>query len=419
MRRMPLTYQIFIGMVVGLILGTIVGGPIATQWLKPFGDIFIRLIRMLVVPLVFFSLAAGAASLGDITKLGRIGGKILGLYIGTTVIASTLGLIVGNMLQPGAGLAKAALKAPEVAKPPTVGDMLINIFPLNPVDAMARADMLQIIVFALFFGVAISMVGERASGLKSIIEQGNEAMLKLVGIVMAYAPIGVAALMAWVAGAIGFSILVPLAVYLVGVIVAVFLHGGILYSLIVAGVGGVSPVRFYKNAVDFMLVAFTTCSSAAALPLNMQAAEKKMGVPRSLYGFTLPLGATVNMDGTAIYMGVATVLIAQFYGISLTFSQQLTVILTATLASIGAAGVPGAGLVMMSMVLTAVGLPLEGIAIIAGVDRIADMFRTTLNVTGDAACTVGVARTEGMLDKEVFYGRKVVPEVGAAAAQTA
>ncbi|MCL4371278.1 MAG: dicarboxylate/amino acid:cation symporter [Chloroflexi bacterium] len=419
MRRMPLTYQIFIGMVVGLILGTIVGGPIATQWLKPFGDIFIRLIRMLVVPLVFFSLAAGAASLGDITKLGRIGGKILGLYIGTTVIASTLGLIVGNMLQPGAGLAKAALKAPEVAKPPTVGDMLINIFPLNPVDAMARADMLQIIVFALFFGVAISMVGERASGLKSIIEQGNEAMLKLVGIVMAYAPIGVAALMAWVAGAIGFSILVPLAVYLVGVIVAIFLHGGILYSLIVAGVGGVSPVRFYKNAVDFMLVAFTTCSSAAALPLNMQAAEKKMGVPRSLYGFTLPLGATVNMDGTAIYMGVATVLIAQFYGISLTFSQQLTVILTATLASIGAAGVPGAGLVMMSMVLTAVGLPLEGIAIIAGVDRIADMFRTTLNVTGDAACTVGVARTEGMLDKEVFYGRKVVPEVGAAAAQTA
>ncbi len=414
MRRMPLTYQIFIGMVVGLILGTIVGGPTATLWLKPFGDIFIRLIRMLVVPLVFFSLAAGAASLGDITKLGRIGGKILGLYIGTTVIASTLGLIVGNLLQPGAGLAKAALKAPEVAKPPTVADMLINIFPLNPVDAMARADMLQIIVFALFFGVAISMVGERASGLKSIIEQGNEAMLKLVGIVMAYAPIGVAALMAWVAGAIGFSILVPLAVYLVGVIVAVFLHGGILYSLIVAGIGGVSPVRFYKNAVDFMLVAFTTCSSAAALPLNMQAAEKKMGVPRSLYGFTLPLGATVNMDGTAIYMGVATVLIAQFYGISLTFSQQLTVILTATLASIGAAGVPGAGLVMMSMVLTAVGLPLEGIAIIAGVDRIADMFRTTLNVTGDAACTVGVARTEGMLDKEVFYGRKMVPEVGAA-----
>ena len=413
MRRMPLTYQIFIGMVVGLILGSIVGGPIATQWLKPFGDIFIRLIRMLVVPLVFFSLAAGAASLGDITKLGRIGGKILGLYIGTTLVASTLGLIVGNLLQPGAGLAKTALKAPEVTKPPTVADMLVNIFPLNPVDAMARADMLQIIVFALFFGVAISMVGERASGLKSIIEQGNEAMLKLVGIVMAYAPIGVAALMAWVAGAIGFSILVPLAVYLVGVIIGVFLHAGILYSLIVAGIGGVNPVRFYKNAVDFMLVAFTTCSSAAALPLNMAAAEKKMGVPRSLYGFTLPLGATVNMDGTAIYMGVATVLIAQFYGISLTFSQQLTVILTATLASIGAAGVPGAGLVMMSMVLTAVGLPLEGIAIIAGVDRIADMFRTTLNVTGDAACTVGVARTEGMLDKEVFYGRKVA-EVGAA-----
>lgn len=414
MRRMPLTYQIFIGMVVGLIVGAIVGGPTATTWLKPFGDIFIRLIRMLVVPLVFVSLAAGAASLGDITKLGRIGGKILGLYICTTLIAAAIGLTLGNLIQPGAGLAKGALKAPQIATPPTVGDMLLGIFPLNPVDAMARADMLQIIVFALFFGVAVSMVGEKASGLKSMIEQANEVMLRLVGIVMAYAPFGVAALMAWVAGAIGFSILVPLAKYLVGVIIGVFVHGAVIYSLIVMVGGGVSPVRFFQNAIDFMMVAFTTCSSAAALPINMQAAERKMGVPRSLYGFTLPLGCTINMDGTAIYMGVATVLIAQFYGIALTFEQQLTVILTATLASIGAAGVPGAGLIMMSMVLTAVGLPLEGIAIIAGVDRIADMFRTTLNVTGDAACTVAVARTEGMLDKEIFYGRKEAPELGAA-----
>lgn len=419
MNRPSLTVQIFIGMVVGLIVGAIVGPQIATTWLKPFGDIFIRLIRMLVVPLVFVSLAVGAASLGDLSKLGRIGGKILGLYIGTTLIAATLGITLGNIIQPGAGLAKEGLKAPEVAKAPTWSEFLTNLFPVNPVDAMARADMLQIIIFALFFGVAMAMVGDRAQGLRSIFEQANDVILRLVRIVMAYAPFGVAALMAWVAGAIGFSILLPLAKYLVGVIIGVFLHGAIIYSLIVWAIGGANPVRFFQNAIDFMAVAFTTCSSAATLPVNMDAAERRMGVPRSIYGFTLPLGATINMDGTAIYMGVATVLIAQFYGIALTVEQQFAVIITATLASIGAAGVPGSGLIMMSLVLTAVGLPLEGIAIIAGVDRIADMFRTTLNVTGDAAATVAVARTEGMLDKEIFYGRKVVSEAAEAAPQVA
>lgn len=413
MKRMPLTYQIFIGMAVGLVVGAIVGGPTATTWLKPFGDIFIRLIRMLVVPLVFVSLVAGAASLGDITRLGRIGGKVLGLYIGTTLIAATIGLLLGNIIQPGAGLAQGDLKAPEIAKAPTASEMFINLFPVNPVDAMARADMLQIIVFALFLGVAMAMVGDKAAGLRSLFDQANEVILKLVGIVMGYAPFGVAALMAWVAGAIGFSIMVPLAKYLVGVAIGAILHAAIIYSLIVGGIGGVNPVRFFKNAVEFMAVAFSTCSSAAALPLNMAAAERKMGVPRSIYGFSLPLGATINMDGTAIYMGVATVLIAQFFGVALTIEQQFTVIMTATLASIGAAGVPGAGLIMMSLVLTAIGLPLEGIAIIAGVDRIADMFRTTLNVTGDAAVTVAVARTEGMLDREIYYGRKEFEELEA------
>lgn len=413
MKRMPLTYQIFIGMAVGLVVGAIVGGPTATTWLKPFGDIFIRLIRMLVVPLVFVSLVAGAASLGDITRLGRIGGKVLGLYIGTTLFAAAIGLLLGNIIQPGAGLAQGDLKAPEIAKAPTASEMFINLFPVNPVDAMARADMLQIIVFALFLGVAMAMVGDKAAGLRSLFDQANEVILKLVGIVMGYAPFGVAALMAWVAGAIGFSIMVPLAKYLVGVAIGAILHAAIIYSLIVGGIGGVNPVRFFKNAVEFMAVAFSTCSSAAALPLNMAAAERKMGVPRSIYGFSLPLGATINMDGTAIYMGVATVLIAQFFGVALTIEQQFTVIMTATLASIGAAGVPGAGLIMMSLVLTAIGLPLEGIAIIAGVDRIADMFRTTLNVTGDAAVTVAVARTEGMLDREIYYGRKEFEELEA------
>lgn len=415
MRRMPLTYQIFIGMVVGLILGSIVGGPTATQWIKPFGDIFIRLIQMLVVPLVFISLVAGAASMGDMTRLGRVAIKVLVLYIGTTLIAATLGLVLGNLIQPGAGLAKGNLKAPEVAAAPSWGDFFVNLFPSNPVAAMNSANMLQIIIFALFFGIAMSMAGDKAKGLRTLFEEANAVIFRLVMLVMAYAPIGVAALMAWVAGAYGFSIIVPLAKYLVGVIVGVFLHGAITYGIIVGAIGGVSPVRFYRNALDFMLVAFSTCSSNAALPLNMEVAETKMGVKRDIFGFTLPLGATINMDGTAIYMGVATVLIAQFYGVALAPSQQFAVIMTATIASIGAAGVPGAGLIMMSLVLTAVGLPLEGIAVIAGVDRVADMFRTTLNVTGDAACTIAVARSEGMLDKEIFYGRKESPELEGAA----
>lgn len=275
---------------------------------------------------------------------------------------------------------------------------------------MNSANMLQIIVFALFFGIAMSIAGDRARGLRGIFDEANTVILKLVMVVMAYAPIGVAALMAWVAGAYGFSILVPLAKYLVGVIIRVFLHRAIIYGIIVSVIGGVNPLRFYQNAVDFMLVTFSTCSSNAALPLNMEVAENKMGVKREIFGFTLPLGATINMDGTAIYMGVATVLIAQFYGIALAPSQQFAVIITATIASIGAPGTPGAGLIMMSLVLTTVGLPLEGIAIIAGVDRIADMFRTTLNVTGDAACTIAVARSEGLLDKEVFYGRQAAEE---------
>jgi Na+/H+-dicarboxylate symporter len=410
MRRISLTNQIFLGMVVGLAVGAIVGGPTATQWLKPIGDIFIRLIQMLVVPLVFVSLVAGAANLGDITKLGRIGGKILGLYIGTTLVAATIGITLGSLIQPGAGLSAGELKAPQINEMPSVTAQLLGLFPTNPVNAMATGTMLQIIVFALFFGIAMSMVGEKAKGLRSIFEQTNAVIMQLVKIVMSFAPFGVAALMAWVAGAVGFAVLVPLAKYVVGVILGVFIHAAIIYSLIVWGIGGVNPIRFFRNALEFMTVAFSTASSAATLPANMNVAEKKMGVKREIFGFTLPLGATINMDGTAIYMGLATVLIAQFYGITLTVDQMFAVILTATLASIGAAGVPGAGLIMMSVVLTTIGLPLEGIAIIAGIDRIPDMFRTTLNTIGDSAATVAVARTEGMLDKEIFYGRKAAEE---------
>jgi Na+/H+-dicarboxylate symporter len=419
MRRLSLTTQIFIGMAVGLVVGAIVGPEISTQWLKPFGDIFIRLIRMLVVPLVFVSLAAGAANLGDIAKLGRIGGKILGLYIGTTLVAAVVGVTLGLLIQPGAGLAKEGLQAPEVATAPSWGAFFTNLFPLNPVDAMARADMLQIIVFALMFGIAMSMAGEKAKGLRSLFDEANAAIMQLVLIVMRLAPIGVAALMAWVAAVVGLDILLPLAKYVVGVILGVFLHAAIIYSLIVWVIGGVNPVRFFQNALECMAVAFSTASSAATLPVNMNVAEKKMGVKREIYGFTLPLGATINMDGTCIYMGLATVLIAQFYGITLTAEQLFAVILTATMASIGAAGVPGAGLIMMSLVLTSIGLPLEGIAIIAGIDRIPDMFRTTLNTIGDSAATIAVARSEGMLDKEVFYGRKVAEEALPAAPEMA
>lgn len=400
--RFPLTAQIFVGMVLGIIVGGVIGPPAGS--IKFIGDIFIKLLQVVVIPLIFLVLATGTASLGDPRKIGRLGGKVLLIYEFTSLIAITLGLLLANLIQPGKGLPQPP---PGAVKPPTpMGglQLFMSIFPSNPIDAMARGDTMQVVVFAILFGVALGMAGERARGVMRALEQLNEVFLHLVRIVVSLAPFGVFALMAWTTGTMGLRVLLPLGKYLFGIALACLFMIFIVSGLLVRFVAKLSVVQFFRHSWNYMLVAFSTCSAAAALPLEFQAAQK-MGIRREIYNFTLPLGA-MNQDGTALYQAMAAVLIAQFFGIDLTFAQQFFVLLLALLASSGTFAVPGAGLVTLMIVLRGLGLPLEGIALVAGVDRIADMFRTTLNVVDDMACTLAVAATEKAVNPDVFYGRQ-------------
>ncbi len=406
-RNTPLWARILAALVAGAIVG-VIAGPSAAA-IKPVGDLFINAIRMLIVPLIFFSLVCGVMSLKDPAKLGRIGGKTIGLYLITTMVAVILGLLVGALLQPGAGLQldRGALPPPTVAAAPSLLDTLLKVVPTNPVDALARGDVLQIIVFSILLGLAITYAGERAAPVARVFEAGNEVIMRLVMMIMEIAPFGVFALMAWVAGTYGIGVLLPLAALILAVYLACLLHafvtlGGVLVGLI----GRLNPLSFFKGASEPGIVAFTTTSSSATLPVTMEAAEKKLGISNGVASFTLPLGATINMDGTCIYQGIAALFVAQAFGIDLSFGQYATIVMTATLASIGTAGVPGAGLIMTSMVLQSVGLPLEGIAIIAGIDRILDMARTSVNVIGDVAVSLIIAKSEGEFDPAVYYGTR-------------
>lgn len=403
--KVSLLTRIFIGLIVGILAGLVIGPAVAV--VKPLGDLFLRLIMMIVVPLVFTSLVVGAASTGDIKKLGRIGGKTMTYYLLTTAFAVTIGLILANLAGVGRGLnlelGKAAVEAKKV---PPIMETLLNIIPTNPVAAMSSANMLQIIVFALFIGIAITLVGEKAKPAMSFFESFAELMYRITGMVMSFAPIGVFGLVAPIVGKYGADVLLPLIKVILVVYIGCILHAVVTYSSLVYIFSRMSPLNFFKGFFPAMAVAFSTSSSSGTLPVTMRAAEERLGVSKRVSSFVLPLGATINMDGTALYQGVCTLFIAQIYGIDLSFGQQLQVILAATLASVGTAGVPGAGLIMLTMVLQSVGLPLEGIALIAGVDRILDMMRTTINVTGDAAGAVIVAATEGELDTAAVTGGK-------------
>ncbi len=387
-----------LGIILGLLLQAIGWDP---SWVKPFGDVFIRLIRMIVVPLVFASLVTGAASMGDLSKLGRVSVKTIIYYLATTAVAVFFGLMVANIFQPGVGLnlAMEGLKAKEVS-PPGAVQTLLNIIPLNPAQAMAEGNLLQIIFFAIFFGFALSALGEKGKPLLKIFEVTNDVMIKITNAVMVYAPYGVCALIAFTVGKSGLQVLLPLAKLIVLMYVAAALHVCVVYLPLIKGVAKVSLKDFFRIMSAPLLVAFSTCSSAAALPANLDATEK-IGVPRDISSFTIPLGTTINMDGAAIYLGLAAVFIAQIYGIELALSTQLTILLMAILASIGSVGVPSAALVVMTMVFTQVHLPLEGIALVAGVDRILDMARTTLNVMGDATGAIVVSKLEGELNAEM------------------
>lgn len=391
---MKLWQKILIGFVLGAIVGLIVGPPAAA--VKPLGDLFIRLIKMLIVPLVFSSLVIGVSSMGDMRKLGRVGAKTLAYYLLTTAVAVTIGLLLASLIHPGAGFQIPSQKYE--AKPmPKLVDTLLNIIPTNALNAMVTDNMLQIIAFALFMGIAITLIGERGKPVHAFFDSLAEVMYKLTAMVMEFAPIGVFALMAWVTATNGPKVLLPLAKVIFVVYLGCFLHAAIVYSTAVSVFAHMNPLRYFRGFFDASLVAFSTCSSSATLPVSLRCAQENLGVPKDIASFTLPLGATINMDGTAIYQGVCALFIAEVYGVPLGMPQYLMIILTATLASIGTAGVPGAGMIMLTMVLQAVGLPLDGILLIAGIDRVLDMARTCINVTGDGAGAVVVAASEGEL----------------------
>jgi Na+/H+-dicarboxylate symporter len=393
---LKLYQKILIGLVLGVLVGLIFGAKASSSALfGALGNLFLTLIKMVIVPLVFASLVAGAAGVGDVKKLGRMGGKTVVYFLITTALAVLIGLVLANVIRPGSGLVMDMGTATfEARKAPSLLDTIVGIFPANPLDAMLKVQMLPIIVFALFIGISIALIGERGKPVLDVTESFAQVMYKLTSLIMEFAPYGVFGLIATTVGKYGATVLLPFLKVIIAVYLGCLLHMGIVYSLTVSGFGKMSPSAFFRGILPAQIVAFSTSSSSATLPVTMRCTEENLGVPKGVSSFVLPLGATINMDGTALYQGVCALFVAQVYGLGLSLSQQLTIVLTATLASIGTAGVPGAGLIMLTMVLTSVGLPLEGVGLIAGIDRILDMARTTVNITGDAAASVFVAATE-------------------------
>jgi Na+/H+-dicarboxylate symporter len=397
-----LTKKIIIALISGLIVGFILNlfAPgvfaLVDQYvLYPLGKLFLNLIKMLVVPLVFISITLGVAGLGDPKKLGRIGVKTISYFLVTTTVAITLAISVGFIMKPGvSGSFDTDSAKYEATEAPSFIDTLLAIIPTNPVDAMTTGNMLQIITFAVFIGLALAVLGEKTKGILNLFEQGNEIMMYLVNVIMKLAPAGAFALIASAVGKQGWDAFQVMGMYFIAVMLTLLIHTVLTYGTSVSLLGKMNPVKFFKGFAPAMSVAFSTSSSSATLPVSMDTAQKNLNVPKQVSSFVQPLGATINMDGTAIMQGVATVFIAQVYGVDLSISQLLMVVLTAVLASIGTAGVPGVGLIMLAMVLKAVNLPVEGIALIIGIDRLLDMTRTAVNITGDAACAVIVAESE-------------------------
>ncbi len=396
---MNLSVQIFISLVlsvvVGLVLGDGAAAPVKT-WIAPIGTMFINLIKMMIVPVVFCSLVVGMTSMGDMKKLGRIGVKTLCIYMVTTAIAIVIGFAVAGVIEPGVGMALPTdAAAPKVKEAPSIMQVFVNMIPANPIASMAKADILPVIIFALFVGAGIvSVGGKRAETLISFFDASAEACYKIIGMIMKTAPVGVFCLLLPVVVQNGPKVLLPLLSVIICMALGSVIHAVCVYSSLTAVSAHMSPLTFFRGMSEAMAIAFTTCSSAGTLPVNMQNVQTKLGVKRDIASFVLPLGATINMDGTALYMGICSLFIANVFGIPLTVDQMMMIVLTGTLASIGTAGVPGAGLIMLAMVLQSVGLPMEGLALVAGIDRVLDMFRTCLNITGDAAVAVAVNATE-------------------------
>ena len=413
-RKMGLTTKIFIGLIGGLIFGVILNLFVPHSSFRDailvdgifyvVGNGFIRLMKMLVVPLVFCSLVCGSSAIGDTKSLGKVGGKTIVFYLLTTALAVSVAITVATIVKPGVGLDMSSIETGEttVAENVSVADTILNIIPENPIGALADGTMLQIILFALLIGVLLAKMGERTELIANLFNQCNELMMEMTNLVMSLAPVGVFCMIAKTFANLGFDAFLPLLKYMGSVLLGLLIQCLVVYMILLVVFTRLNPIKFIQKFFPVMAFAFSTSTSNSTIPMNIDTLEERIGVSRKISSFTIPLGATINMDGTSIMQGVAVVFAAQAYGMQLGPKGYLTVIATATLASIGTAGIPSVGLVTLSMVFTAVGLPVEAIMLIMGVDRILDMIRTAVNITGDAVCTTIVAHQNGDLDKDVF-----------------
>lgn len=412
-KKLGLTTWIFIALLIGALVGVILHYLVPDGSIKSFlvngvfyiiGNGFLRAMQMLVVPLVFCSLVCGSMSMGDTKRLGKVGVKTLGFYLFTTALAITVALTVGNIINPGVGLDVSSLQSAETTVPETksFADVLLDIVPKNPINSLSDGNMLQIIVFSLVVGVILAKISDEAPTVSNFFNEGNKIMMEMTMLVMKLAPIGVFCLIAKTFSGIGFSAFLPLIKYMLGVFIALGIQCFGVYLLLLKGFTALNPIKFIKKFFPVMGFAFSTATSNATIPMSIDTLKNKMGVSKKISSFTIPLGATINMDGTAIMQGVAVVFVAQAFGVNLTPADYLTVIATATLASIGTAGVPSVGLITLSMVFASVNLPVEGIGLIMGIDRILDMTRTAVNITGDAVCTTIVASQDKAIDIDVF-----------------
>ena len=413
-KKLSLTSKIFIGLIAGVICGVIFNLFVPASYVRDtiiidgicyvIGNGFIKLMKMLVVPLVFCSLVCGASAIGDTKTLGKVGGKTIAFYLATTAIAVTVAISVATLIKPGIGLNMNLIEAENVtvAEKTSAVDTLLDIIPDNPFNSLANGNMLQVIVFALIVGILLAKMGERAELVANFFSQFNDLMMEMTNLVMSFAPIGVFFMLTRTFANLGFDAFIPLLKYMGSVVLGLGVQCFVVYMILLFVFTRLNPFKFIKKFFPVMAFAFSTSTSNATIPLNIETLEEKIGVSRKVSSFTIPLGATINMDGTSIMQGVAVVFAAQAYGINLGISGYLTVIATATLASIGTAGIPSVGLVTLTMVFSAVGLPVEAITLIMGIDRILDMLRTAVNVTGDAVCTTVVAYQNRDVDKEVF-----------------
>lgn len=395
---------------IGLGLGSAVGlalGPNAI-YLKPVGQVFLSLINMIIVLLILSSMTTGITAIHDPKKLSRVGLKTLFLYLVTTAVAIVIGMSFADYFQLGLSLPLKLEKPVVLTNAPSIGEMLLGVIPSNPVQALAEGNVLQVIVFSVFLGLAINLAGDKGRPLKQALESLADVMYRLTQLVMEFSPIGIFAIMAWVVGTFGSAVLWPLLKFLLIYYTACCLHMALVFCGMLKFMARLNPIPFFKGMWEAILMAFSTCSSSATLPISMECAEKNLGIHRNITSFVLPLGSTINMNGAALYQGMAAVFIAQAYGIELSIYAMTTIVVTAILSSIGAAGIPGTGFIMLSVVFTSVGIPIEGLALLAGIDRVREMISTVLNILGDAVCAIIVAKQEGEFDEETYYKDEVV-----------